>query len=557
MFIQTGKTPTDTSPYVILCESIVLFVSLMLTDGLLKYVMRPDSRARLHVVFGSRLFCLLLVVFAVVTAAGYALITHLDLIEASEAMDDQLEVIAAGLEASQDHQEYGETTTAIFQTIIYGKDGILVLLDDQGTVIASNDEAYTVGTVLKDGYGSPIMPVIEGIALGESMELVSNRELGIGNDGDASSLPFMSPGNALNYARVKQVDGYYLLQIRSHEIVFRDRIVALLVSVFIGGIALVLAFVFASRLLHVLVEQPLNSANETLAKITDGDLNQEVQLHSSRELASLATYINGAVASLKEYAAESERRIEQDLSTARDIQKSALPRMFPPFPGVDAFDIYASMTAAKYVGGDFYDLCNVDDHKLGFLIADVSGKGIPAALFMMRAKTHISTTMRSGVDLVQAVTQTNAFLCEDNDTFMFVTMWAAILDWDTGELTYVNAGHDIPLLRHDGQWRWLEDVGGPLLGAMDFSTYDCATVKLDHGDELYLYTDGVTEAMNPADQLFGKGRMVAFLQEHANMCPRELDDAMREEVAAWTDGADQSDDITMLTLEYKDALRSE
>ena len=367
------------------------------------------------------------------------------------------------------------------------------MLDDQGTVIASNDEAYTVGTVLKDGYGSPIIPTIESMALGEYMELVSNRGLGIGNDGDAPSLPFMSSGNALNYARVKQVDGYYLLQIRSHEIVFRDRIVALLVAVFIGGIALVLAFVFASQLLHVLVEQPLNSANETLAKITDGDLNQEVQLRSSRELASLATYINGAVASLKEYAAESERRIEQDLSTARDIQKSALPRMFPPFPGVDAFDIYASMTAAKYVGGDFYDLFKVDDHKLGFLIADVSGKGIPAALFMMRAKTHISTTMRSGVDLVQAVTQTNAFLCEDNDTFMFVTMWAAILDWDTGELTYVNAGHDIPLLRHDGQWRWLEDVGGPLLGAMDFSTYDCATVKLDHGDERYLYTDGVTE----------------------------------------------------------------
>ena len=183
----------------------------------------------------------------------------------------------------------------------------------------------------------------------------------------------------------------------------------------------------------------------------------------------------------------------------------------------------------------------------------MSGKGIPAALFMMRAKTRIATAMRSGIGLVQAVTKTNDYLCEGNDTFMFVTMWAAILDWDTGELTYVNAGHDIPLLRHNDQWQWFEDVGGVLLGAMDSETYECATVTLSQGDAVFLYTDGVTEAMNPEDQLYGKDRMLEFLQQHADLHPRELDDAMRAEVAAWADGAEQSDDITMLTLEYRGA----
>ena len=538
-------------PLSLLWESLALFVSVELTDGLLKYVMIPGEGARLHVVFGSRLFALLLVVFAVTASAGYALITHFDILETSEEMNDQLEVIAAKLEGQQSEQEYNEVARTILYAIVGEKDGDLILLDNKGVVVASNNAYDTEGAVLTDRDGYPLIEQVKSMALSGTMNLVYAKDVKEEGPGGSTEFSFMDHADGLDYARAVRAGDYYLLQVRSHEMVFMDRSVAMLVATLIAGTVLVLVFVFASKLLYSTVEEPLDGANESLAKITSGDLNQKVWLRSSRELATLGAYINAAVASLKDYAAESERRIEQDLRTARDIQKSALPQTFPPFEEVDAFDVYASMRAAKYVGGDFYDLFRVGDHKLGFLIADVSGKGIPAALFMMRAKTHIATAMRSGVDLVKAVTQTNAYLCEDNDTFMFVTMWAAILDWESGELTYVNAGHDIPLLRHNDQWQWFEDIGGPFLGAMDFVTYDCATVSMGHGDALYLYTDGVTEAMNRADQLYGKERMLAFLQAHADLRPHELDDAMREELVAWADGAEQSDDITMLTLAYK------
>ena len=546
-----AEKPILNTPFTLVCESLVLLVSVALADGLVQHVMSPGEEARLHVVFGSRLFGLLLVVFAVTSAMGYSLITHFDITETSAEMDEQLGAIAAKLEEQQDWKERSETARTIFQTIIGEKDGDLVLIDSAGTVVASNNEAYTEGSTLTDSDGQPLLQQIERLASDGTMALVYARDIGQTKDGSSTKPTPSEHANNLDYTRAKRVGDYYLIQIRSHATVFSNRDAAMLVSTLIAGAALVLAFVFASNLLHLMVEEPIDGANESLDRITHGDLNQKVELRSSRELASLGTYINAAVASLKDYATESERRIEQDLRTAKSIQESALPRTFPPIPGVDAFDVYASMHAAKYVGGDFYDLFRVGDHKLGFLIADVSGKGIPAALFMMRAKTHIATAMRSGIDLVQAVTQTNDHLCEDNDTCMFVTMWAAILDWDTGELTYVNAGHDIPLLRHDGRWQWFEDVGGPLLGAMDSMAYDCATVTLGPGDAVYLYTDGVTEAMNPKEQPFSKDRMLAFLQQHADLRPRELDEAMREELAAWADGAEQSDDITMLTLEYK------
>ena len=548
-----AEAPILAAPSTLLCESIVLFASLMLADGLLRHVMMPGTGVQLHVVFGSRLFGLLLVVFVVIIAAGYTLITHLDVVEASKEMASQLEAISDCLKEYRGRQELDDTMSAIFKTIVSEKDGSVVLLDNTGKVVASNDEAYAKGSYLTNEDGLPLLSRVKALALGATMDLMHDWDVGEGSAKDIVELAFQKLAGNLNYVRAKRVDDYYLLQMRTHETVFRDRIVAMHALVLTAGIALVLAFVFASNLLHAMVEQPINSANKTLAKITDGDLSQRVQLRSSKELASLADYINAAVAALKEYATESERRIERDLSMARDIQESALPRTFPPFPEVDAFDVYASMQAAKYVGGDFYDFFLVGDHKLGFLIADVSGKGIPAALFMMRAKTRIATAMRSGIGLVQAVTKTNDYLCEGNDTFMFVTMWAAILDWDTGELTYVNAGHDIPLLRHNDQWQWFEDVGGALLGAMDSETYECATVTLSQGDAVFLYTDGVTEAMNHEDQLYGKDRMLEFLQQHADLHPRELDDATRAEVAAWADGAEQSDDITMLTLEYRGA----
>ena len=542
--------PITLKPSSLLCEILVVIVLIELTDFLIRNVLRSGKDAQLRMVFGSRLFGLLLIVFGVASAAGYVLITHFDLLVAMEETEGQLEAIVARLEECKDEKERAQIVELAVDTAVPETDGEFILLDSEGIVLVSSSAAYAKGDEMIDDLGDSLLPTIDEFADESLMDLLILRDTAAAERPSQSKPSHLEYNPRIAYVRAMRADSDYLIQIRTVDMVFADRNTTMLVMTFTAGASLVMAFIFASKLLKTTVEQPINTANDSLNRITGGDLNQEVQLQSSREFYSLSTYINAAVSSLKDYAAETERRIEQDLTTAKEIQESALPRTFPPFSGVDAFDVYASMNAAKYVGGDFYDLFRVDDHKLGFLIADVSGKGIPAALFMMRAKSHIATAMKSGIPLVQAVTDTNVHLCEDNDTCMFVTMWAATLDWMTGELTYVNAGHDIPLLRRNGHWQWLPDVGGPFLGAMDFIPYESATMTLENGDALFLYTDGVTEAMNREDQLFGKDRMVAFLERHANLRPHELDDAMRAELVVWADGADQSDDITMLVLEF-------
>ena len=268
------------------------------------------------------------------------------------------------------------------------------------------------------------------------------------------------------------------------------------------------------------------------------------------EFVSLSAGINATVAALRNAIAAEAGRIEQDLATANTIQESALPSAFPPFPNIDAFDIYANMNAAREVGGDFYDFFLIDDHTLGFLIADVSGKGIPASLFMMAAKTELANYMASGMDLAEAIQTANWHLCQGNEASMFVTVWAATLDYETGKLTYVNAGHNPPLLRHEGSWDWLRIRGGLFLGTFDTAKYRSSTLTLVPGDQILLYTDGVNEAFSVTGEQYGDDRLEDFLNHHVDLHPHALVDALQADLRAWSEGADQSDDITILSLEY-------
>jgi sigma-B regulation protein RsbU (phosphoserine phosphatase) len=202
------------------------------------------------------------------------------------------------------------------------------------------------------------------------------------------------------------------------------------------------------------------------------------------------------------------------------------------------------------VGGDFFDLFRIDDDTLGFLIADVSGKGIPGALFMMAAKTEIKNYLSTGMEPAQAIASANARLCASNDAGMFVTVWAATLDWRSGLLTYVNAGHNPPVLRHNGRWDWLQSRGGLFLGTFDTAKFRSSTLKLSRGDQLLLYTDGVTEAFNARDEQYGGQRLEEFLMRHTDMHPHAITDALKDDVHAWANGTEQSDDITILSLEY-------
>ena len=354
----------------------------------------------------------------------------------------------------------------------------------------------------------------------------------------------------LGYVRVSRQGSYELMAALPQAEVYRWRpvMVAAVSVLFLALFAAI--YKQASMLLKNVVVREIDETNETLDRITQGDLDQSVGVRGTVEFSRLSDGINATVGSLKNAIAAEAARNERDLATAKAIQESALPSAFPPFPEIQAFDVYASMNAAREVGGDFYDIFTIDEHRIGFLIADVSGKGIPASLFMMAAKTEIANNIEAGMELGVAMQTANWHLCQGNDAGMFVTVWAAVLDWETGELTYVNAGHNPPLLRRDGKWEWLKKKCGLFLGTFETAKYREGQLTLRFGDALFLYTDGVNEAFSASEEQFGDERLEAFLQNHADLHPHALVDAMRAELRMWAVGAEQSDDITMLSLEF-------
>ena len=352
------------------------------------------------------------------------------------------------------------------------------------------------------------------------------------------------------YGMYGNTEGLIYMSLMPVQEARQGRDLVILITTYMEVIAYAALFGAIYVLIKRIVVESIWQVNGTLSEITAGDLEAEVNVRDSMEFASLSDDINGTVSALRDAIAAEGARIEKDLLTAKAIQGSALPRTFPPFPDIDAFDLFASMNPAREVGGDFYDFYLIDNHTLAFLIADVSGKGIPAALFMMAAKSELANYMKSGMEVSEAVARANFNLCQSNEAGMFVTVWAALLDFESGDLTYVNAGHNPPLLRHEGVWEWMKLRGGPALGVFDTVKFRSNTITLEAGDEILLYTDGVNEAFSADNEEYGNDRLEAFLAGHANLRPRMLVDVLRNDVSRWAKGAEQSDDITMLCLEY-------
>ena len=249
----------------------------------------------------------------------------------------------------------------------------------------------------------------------------------------------------------------------------------------------------------------------------------------------------------KRTAAEQER-MKSELETAARIQSSMLPQVFPTHA---VYDLYASMAPARAVGGDFYGFIQVDPGHLCLLIADVSDKGIPAALFMMRAKTVLEELARQGLSPSEIVSQANQALCADNPVHMFVTLWLGILELSTGVLTAVNAGHEYPALRHaGGVFELYRDPHGLVCGALERSRYREYTLTLAPGDQLFLYTDGVPDALSEADERFGTDRMLAALNQAPEADPQQLLARVRDTIDAFVGSAMQADDLTMLSLTW-------
>ena len=243
--------------------------------------------------------------------------------------------------------------------------------------------------------------------------------------------------------------------------------------------------------------------------------------------------------------------LQKELDVARTIQETIVPRTFPPFPDRKEFEILAKMITAKEVGGDLYDFFMVDEDHFGFVIGDVSGKGVPAALFMAVSRTLLKATALKGLPPNECFQQVNRLLYLESVPSMFVTMFYGILNTKAGELEYCNGGHNPAfLIRKDGNVEPLEVKGGLILGAMEDFDYQSNNVKLNKGDSLFLYTDGVTEAMNPKNEEFEEKRLKSCLSK-LNTTPLEgMIDSVIKEVFQFADGAPQADDITAMAVRY-------
>ena len=268
------------------------------------------------------------------------------------------------------------------------------------------------------------------------------------------------------------------------------------------------------------------------------------------EIRSMENRIVDYTDHLTRVTAERER-VSTELRTASGIQESMLPSTFPAFPDRTDFDLHASMTPAKEVGGDFYDFFLIDETHLAVLIADVSDKGVPAALFMMSSKILLNYRAQMGGTPSEILTAVNAQICKNNRSRMFVTVWLGVLDLETGVMTCTNAGHEYPFVRSAGGFRMLKDRHGLVVGAMGKTVYRDYEIRLSPGDAVFVYTDGVPEANNAADEFYGLERLENALNRLASASPREILEGVKADVDAFTGEALQFDDLTMLCLEYR------
>lgn len=323
---------------------------------------------------------------------------------------------------------------------------------------------------------------------------------------------------------------------------------------FVGIVLLAAAVAMIARS----ITAPLHVLADATEAVAAGNFDAELPpIRSQDEVGKLTRAFIAMNSALKEYirnlteTTAAKERIQSELQVATDIQASLLPRLFPAFPDRPEFDIFASMDPAKEVGGDFYDFFFIDQNNLCFLIGDVSGKGVPAALYMMVAKTLLKSEGQRIGEPGQILSYVNNVLAADNDSCMFATVFCAILDTRTGEVRFANAGHNPPLIMDSAGVRYLTLKAGFVLGPMEDVLYETERLTLQAGDTLFLYTDGVTEATNFAEELYGEPQLQAALQSGPREELPEMIHHIRAEVNNHAHGAPQSDDVTMIAITYR------
>ena len=335
---------------------------------------------------------------------------------------------------------------------------------------------------------------------------------------------------------------------------------AILLTLATGGVMIIVMLVFCIifyRRMNWQVVRPIRKLNDVISEYVSGKMQEgkvmECEIRTGDEIETLAHSFSTMSAELKAYmesfkqAVKEKERIGAELDVAKKIQEDMLPRIFPPYPERTDFDIYAIMDPAKEVGGDFYDLFLVDENHIALAVADVSGKGVPAALFMVITKTLLKNRTMMGGTPAQIVADVNNQLCEGNEADFFVTIWFAIIDLMTGEGLAVNAGHEHPILKKkDGNYELIKYRHAPPVGTMPDLPFAQREFKLEQGDMIFVYTDGAPEAMNADEELYGTDRLLEALNRNKDAGPEDLLHAVRKEIDAFVGDAPQFDDLTML-----------
>lgn len=330
----------------------------------------------------------------------------------------------------------------------------------------------------------------------------------------------------------------------------------LLIEAVIAVVSGVIWTIYMRRRIVMPIRQ-LNDASLGMVEHLEDGTAPEILVKNDDEIKDLADSFSTMYHEIGEYISKLEtvtaekERIGAELEVAAKIQTSMLPCIFPPFPNRDEFDIYATMDPAKEVGGDFYDFFMVDDDHLAFVVADVSGKGVPAALFMVIGKTLIKDHTGLNDDLGEVFTEVNNILCSSNSEEMFITAFEGVLNLKTGELRYVNAGHEMPFIcRGNGVYEPFKVKAGFVLAGMEGIRYKSGSVQLQPGDKIFQYSDGVPEAMNSKNEQYGMQRLSKVLAQNSEKTPAELLPAIKADLDAFVGEAEQFDDITMLCIEF-------
>ncbi len=518
---------TCTVPMILANSLSVMAAAIVLTILCRERLIVKKANRSISQTIQKGLLAVVLIAYFITTGFTYLVQTNLAKNQTQETLTTALNDIDSLIKSSDSSDDIHSYIDVYTKTLHIGQSGFMIVADDNLNVISGPDELR--GENLKD------------LGMTSSTAFEENKEYDIKNE------------NGRYLAMYKDATGYALFAVIPYDEAMTDRDNSFFLNSFMEVLVFAVLFAIIYLLIKKVVLNNLDKVNNALGKITAGDLDTVVDVNTNQEFASLSTDINSTVDTLKHYIDEAASRIDKELEFARNIQISALPHLSNDFKKAkaDEFSIAGCMYTAKEVGGDFYDIYMTDENVLNFIIADVSGKGIPAAMFMMRSLTQLKNLREAGQSIDQVFINGNNNLCEGNDASMFVTAWMGIMDTKTGLIRFANAGHNPPVLKHgEESFKYVSSKPGLVLAGVEDVIYKEQQLQLYTDDILFLYTDGVTEATNANDELFGEDRLLAALNEGDKEDMDKLCEHVRQKVAEFTGDAPQFDDITMVAIKY-------